>query len=51
MVVFDCLAQSIKHIFYPQPAVVAWFMRASTFSFSRLLRPVNGGLNPAQGIC
>ena len=29
------------------PAVVAWYVRVSTFSFSRLLHSVNGGSNPA----
>ena len=29
------------------PAVVAWYVRVSTFSFSRLLHSANGGSNPA----
>ena len=33
------------------PAVVAWFVRASLFSFSRSEHSANGGSNPAWDDC
>ena len=39
-----------NNVYHLRPAVVAWFVFASTFSFSRFLHSANSGSNPAQGM-
>ena len=50
IIYFQDYANSIINKKIVENPAMAWFVRASTFSFSRLVSYANSGLNPPWGI-